>query len=62
MLGQDLIGKAVEAAMKDPALEPAQRLELAALPLDANGELATGDAVNSAFKDTLATVTRLAKP
>ncbi len=61
-LGQDLITKAVESAIDNPGLEPAQRLELAALPLDANGELAVGDDINSAFEDTLSTVQRLAKP
>jgi hypothetical protein len=62
MLGQDLISKAVEAAIDNPGMDPAQRLEMAALPLDANNDLAVGDAIFSAFEDTLSTVERLAKP
>ena len=62
MLGQDMIKIAVEAALKDPGMDPAQRLEAAALPSDANGRLAVGDPIYSAFEDTLATTQRLAKP
>lgn len=61
MLGQDLIGQAVKAAINDPGMAPAQRLELAALPQQ-NGEVAVGDDINSAFEDTLSTVQRLANP
>lgn len=61
-LGQDLIKQAVEAAIKDPGLDPAQRIEAAALPIGKDGELAVGDPIFSAFEDTLSTVQRLAKP
>lgn len=57
-LGQDLVGAAVESALKDPGAEPAQRLERAALPQDGRGELAVGDPVTSAFDTTINRVLR----
>lgn len=57
-LGQDLIGQAVEQAINDPGLTPAQRLELAALPHNENGRLEVGDDITSAFDTTINRVRR----
>lgn len=62
MLGQDFIKKAVESAINDPGADPAQRLERAALPQNAGGELAVGDAITSAFDTTINRVIRSAQP
>ncbi|WP_066477003.1 MULTISPECIES: hypothetical protein [unclassified Sphingomonas] len=54
---------AVSGAIRNESADAGIRLENAALPVDKRTrELGVGDAVVSAFEDTLATVARLAKP
>lgn len=57
-LGQDFIKQAVESAINNPKLEPAQRLELAALPRDPGGRLAVGDDITNTFRTALEAVRR----
>ncbi|WP_419814400.1 hypothetical protein [Glacieibacterium sp.] len=62
-LGKVWMSSAVKAAISDPGLDPAARLERAALPQDpATGELGVGDAVADAFNTTLSRVQRTAVP
>ncbi|MBB5696845.1 hypothetical protein [Sphingomonas yantingensis] len=67
--GGEWLNKAVEAAIDNPKLEPAQRLESAALPSVANDpdapfdrEVAVGDKAESAFGDAVDRVRRNAQP
>lgn len=57
-LGQDVIKQAVQMAIDDPGLSPAQRLELAAMPRDANGRQIAGDDITNTFRTTLEAVRR----
>lgn len=60
-LAGQVTGPAIKAALEDPKLTAAQKLEDAALPVR-NGEQAVGDNVFSAFEDRLTTVQRRADP
>lgn len=57
-LGQDSIKKAVEMAINAPGSAPAQRLELAAMPRDANGRQIAGDDITTVFRTQLEAVRR----
>jgi hypothetical protein len=62
-LGKVWMSTAVKAAIDNPGLEPAARLERAALPQDpSTGELGVGDAVADAFNTALSRVQRTAVP
>ncbi len=52
------VGDAVSAAINDPGASPAQRLEDAALPVNAANDRAVSDAANSAFDDSISKILR----